>query len=295
MRAAVRRHPVATYFVLTFAMSLPSPRLPRRARAASTASALSALIHAAIVLMFVLAATWLPANPAAQDAAIARPSPQRPRLVFLEMPGVPSGGGGGGNRRPAPPSVAQEVERDRRAVPVATPILAAETPAAAPNPHEMVLAARPLDAGTALLEGLPDASPSRPWPRGPGSGGGVGEGLGTGIGSGTGPGIGSGFGGKFGGGAYRPGSGVVAPTLLRQVLPKYTADALEGKVQGTVVLEVVVGREGAPIAIRVARSLDPGLDAEAMAAVREWRFTPGRLGDTPVDVLVTIWVDFRVV
>ena len=130
---------------------------------------------------------------------------------------------------------------------------------------------------------------------GPGAGGGVGEGFGTGFGSGSGPGIGPGFGGGFGGGAYRPGGGVVAPTLLRHVLPKYTTDALERKIQGTVGLEVVVGREGLPIAIRVARSLDPGLDAEAMAAVREWRFTPGRLGNTPVDVLVTIWVDFRVV
>jgi protein TonB len=79
------------------------------------------------------------------------------------------------------------------------------------------------------------------------------------------------------------------------VLPKYTTEALERKIQGTVVLEVVVGREGIPIAVRVARSLDPGLDAEAVTAVREWRFMPGRLGSTPVDVLVTIWVDFRVV
>jgi TonB family protein len=127
-------------------------------------------------------------------------------------------------------------------------------------------------------------------------GGGVGEGVGTGIGSGTGPGLGPGSGGGFGGGAYRPGNGVVPPTLITQVRPSYTTDALRLKIQGTVVLEVVVGRDGVPRDMRVIRSLDRGgLDAEAMAAVRQWRVTPGRIGDRPVDVLVTILLDFRIV
>jgi TonB family protein len=261
---------------------------------ASAASTLSALTHAAIVSLFVLAVAWSPQAPAVQDAPNGRHASQLPRLVFLQMPGREAGGGGG-TRQPSAPSFGQIVERDRLAVPVTAPIALAETPDRTPRPQEIPLAARPLDAGTALLTGLPNAAPLNPGSQGPGYGGGVGEGFGTGIGSGSGPGVGPGFGGAFGGGAYRPGGGVVAPALLRQVLPKYTADALERKIQGTVGLDVVVGRDGVPTAIRVTRSLDPGLDAEAVAAVREWRFTPGRLGDTPVDVLVTIWVDFHVV
>jgi len=35
-----------------------------------------------------------------------------------------------------------------------------------------------------------------------------------------------------------------------------------------------------------------GLDEKAMAAVAQWRFEPGRLAGAPVDVLVTIMVDF---
>jgi protein TonB len=67
------------------------------------------------------------------------------------------------------------------------------------------------------------------------------------------------------------------------------------RLQGTVTLELVVSRDGIPVAIRVTRSLDRGgLDEEAIAAVREWRFTPGRIGNTPVDVLVTILMDFNV-
>jgi periplasmic protein TonB len=157
----------------------------------------------------------------------------------------------------------------------------------------MVLDAKPLAAGTALLAGLSDAEPSLLFSQGPGFGGGVGSGVGTGIGSGTGPGAGPGSGGGFGGGAYRAGNGVVAPTLLREVRPTYTADAVQQRIQGTVVLEVVVGEDGIPRAVRVTRPLDSGLDQEAIAAVRAWRFTPGRIGNTPVDVLVTILVDFH--
>jgi protein TonB len=67
------------------------------------------------------------------------------------------------------------------------------------------------------------------------------------------------------------------------------------KIQGTVILDVVVGRDGVPLAIGVARSLDQhGLDDEAIRAVKQWRFNPGRLGDTPVDVLVKIVLDFHI-
>jgi protein TonB len=61
-----------------------------------------------------------------------------------------------------------------------------------------------------------------------------------------------------------------------------------------VLLELIVRSDGLPNEIRVIGSLDPGLDEEAVAAARQWRFQPGRVGDAPVDVLVTIVMDFRV-
>jgi protein TonB len=66
-------------------------------------------------------------------------------------------------------------------------------------------------------------------------------------------------------------------------------------IRGTVVLEVVVAADGCPSHIRVVKSLDRGgLDDEAVAAVAQWRFEPGRLAGAPVDVLVTIMVDFSI-
>ena len=80
---------------------------------------------------------------------------------------------------------------------------------------------------------------------------------------------------------------------MAEVRPKYTNDALRRKVQGTVVLELIVTRDGRPSHIRVTQSLDRGgLDEEAIAAVQQWRFEPGRLAGTPVDVSVIVMLDF---
>ena len=158
-----------------------------------------------------------------------------------------------------------------------------------------MLDAKPLASGLFEQIGLPTAGVLSGSSTGPGSGGGVGTGVGTGIGSGSGPGVGPGSGGGTGGGAYRPGGPISAPRLIKEVRPRYTAEALRNKIQGTVVLEAVVTGDGCPSQIRVVSSLDRGgLDEEAIAAVAQWRFEPGRRAGTPVDVLVTIMLDFSI-
>ena len=83
--------------------------------------------------------------------------------------------------------------------------------------------------------------------------------------------------------------------MIKQVEPRYTSEALRNKIQGAVWLEAVVTRDGRASQIRVVRSLDRGgLDEEAVAAVAEWLFEPGRLAAVPVDVLVTIRLDFSI-
>ena len=274
-----------------------APRLPHRARSFRRGGGAAVLLHAAVVttLLAVTGSSRTATEPPTALASSRQPM-QMPHMIFLQTPGPGGGGGGGGNRQPTLPSRAHARGRDRVTLPVARSILAAEQPKeATPPPQQLLLDARPLAAGTTFFAGLPDASPSLPFSQGPGVGGGVGDGTGSGIGPGAGPGIGSGSGGGFGGGAYRPGSAVTPPRVLKEVKPKYTSEALRQRIQGTVALEVVVSRDGVPIAARVTRSLDPGgLDHEAMAAASEWRFTPGRIGDTPVDVLVIILLDFRV-
>jgi TonB family protein len=173
---------------------------------------------------------------------------------------------------------------------------------AAPVPAEdvplvpsIMVDAQPLASGLFDQVGLPTGGILSGTSTGPGSGGGVGSGVGTGIGPGRGPGLGPGSGGGTGGGAYRVGGGVSAPRLLKEVKPRYTNEALRSMTQGIVVLEVIVTRDGCASQIRVVRSLDRGgLDEEAVSAVAQWQFEPGRLAGTAVDVLVTIELTFAI-
>lgn len=277
-----------------------APRLPQRGRSMGAGGILALLMHASALTGLVLAGPlWQSAPEAAPGTARAasianRQSLEVPRIVFLPIPGPGGGGGGGGNRQPAPPSRAQAIGRDRVTMPVAKRVTVTQNSSDATPPQQLVLDAKPLASGTTFLIGAPGAPAWLPFSQGPGSGGGVGEGSGTGIGPGTGPGIGAGSGGGFGGRVYRPGAGVVPPVLLKEVKPIYTPDALRLRIQGSVLLEAIVRGDGIPVGIRVTRPLDRGLDEAAVAAAREWRFLPGRIGGTPVDVLVTIQMDFRV-
>lgn len=125
---------------------------------------------------------------------------------------------------------------------------------------------------------------------GPGAGRGPGSGL-DGAGAGRGPGRGG-----AGDDGYGPGSGVTEPQLIGEVPPAYTVEAMRAKVQGVVELEVTVMPDGSvdPGRIRIARSLDAtfGLDAQAIAAVKQWRFRPGRRNGQPVPVRVRVELTF---
>jgi TonB family protein len=129
--------------------------------------------------------------------------------------------------------------------------------------------------------------------RGPGAGGGVGTGTGTGLGSGDGSGIGDGSGGGMGGGPYRPGSGITPPSILREVKADYTEDARRRGIEGEVVLEIVVRRDGSVGDVKLLNGLPNGLNDRAIAAVRQWRWSPARRLGQAVDVVVEVAVEFK--
>jgi bla regulator protein BlaR1 len=93
---------------------------------------------------------------------------------------------------------------------------------------------------------------------------------------------------------HKPGGRVVAPKLLREVKPQYTRRALEEKIEGEVLMECVVKADGNVGDTKVVKSLDPDLDKAAMEAAAQWVFEPGTRDGKPVNVLVTITIEFRV-
>lgn len=92
---------------------------------------------------------------------------------------------------------------------------------------------------------------------------------------------------------YRIGDeGVKAPSIIREVKPKYTADAMRRKVEGTVEVDAVILADGTVGDVTVKRSLDPDLDEEAVRATKQWRFRPGTKDGNPVAVQVFIELTF---
>jgi TonB family protein len=94
-------------------------------------------------------------------------------------------------------------------------------------------------------------------------------------------------------GAYKVGNGVSAPSLKTRVDPDYTEEAKNAKVEGAVVLSIVVGTDGQAHYINVIKGLGSGLDEKAVEAVQKWSFNPGTKNGEPVDVRASIEINFK--
>ena len=90
-------------------------------------------------------------------------------------------------------------------------------------------------------------------------------------------------------GVYRVGGGLTAPSRLGQ--PVYPPEAQTAGIQGVVIAEVVIDPAGDVVDAKVVRSI-PLLDAAALAAVRDWHFTPTLVNGQPVPVRMTVTVNF---
>lgn len=112
-------------------------------------------------------------------------------------------------------------------------------------------------------------------------------------GNNKGPGVGPGPGGP-GDGVYSIGGGVRAPVPIMQPLPPYTEDARKARIEGLVLIQAVVRKDGSVDSFKVVRGLGHGLDESTINTIaNKWRFKPGTLNGAPVDVQANIEVSFR--
>ena len=83
------------------------------------------------------------------------------------------------------------------------------------------------------------------------------------------------------------------PKLVRWEEASYPEEALKQRIEGTVVLMALVGREGSVGAVSVSKGLEESLDRSALRSVRNWRFEPATRDGKPVNVVLEIRVDFK--
>ena len=81
--------------------------------------------------------------------------------------------------------------------------------------------------------------------------------------------------------------------LIRRVAPIYPPLARQARIEGTVVLNVIVSKAGEVRATEVI-SGHPMLVPSALEAVKQWRYTPYLQDGEPVEVATPVQVNFRI-
>ena len=80
---------------------------------------------------------------------------------------------------------------------------------------------------------------------------------------------------------------------MQQVKPIYPPAAKAARIQGVVVLEAVIGRDGTLQTLRVLNpDTNPDLARAAVEAVSKWRYKPSVVDGVPAEVLTNVTVNF---
>ncbi|MGD2114415.1 MAG: energy transducer TonB [Acidobacteriota bacterium] len=90
-----------------------------------------------------------------------------------------------------------------------------------------------------------------------------------------------------------PDAGVSPPRRIAGPAPSYPEDARKERIEGTVVIQAVIEKDGRVSHTRVLKSLSPSLDRASREAIGGWTFEPARLDGDPVSVFYTLTINYR--
>ncbi len=94
-------------------------------------------------------------------------------------------------------------------------------------------------------------------------------------------------------GPIRVGGDVKPPEKLVAPSPQYTEIARKARIQGVVIVEAIIDKEGSVTNVKILKGLPMGLDSAAADAVQKWKFKPATLNGKPVAVIYNLTVNFR--
>jgi protein TonB len=218
----------------------------------------SAIIHLGLVGAIVAAGIWVKKNPEVIEKPIQA-------FVVASAPPPPP-------PPPPPPAASHSSTPKTQHV---------ETPKTQPTFHQP----------TEIPREVPQVEPSTDTTGG--QEGGVVGGVVGGVIGGT---LGGQLGGQIGGTGDKPvrvGGDVKAPVNVSRVDPQYTEIARKARIEGIVIIEAIIDRDGNVTDARVLKPLPMGLDQAALEAVRRWKYKPGTLNGQPVPVIYNLTVNFR--
>jgi len=89
----------------------------------------------------------------------------------------------------------------------------------------------------------------------------------------------------------RVGGNIKEPKLLKKVDPVYPEEAKANGVQGIVIIEAVIAKDGSVGSAKVLRPV-PLLDVAALDAVKQWKYEVTYVDNDPVEVIMVVTVNF---
>ena len=247
------------------------------------AQSLSLAVHIGAIVALALLLHNATTNPAGIPPKIRAifysPEPMKEKL--MATPSAGQGSGGNNDPRPATKGVLAFTSRNPIIPPrppiSATPLLPVIPTVPDPNATPKNMPTKPLG-----LPWMPDVNGSQ-GPGGP-------EGYGPGPGHTMGNSLKDGIGGW--GNVRTPyAAGASYPVCAYCPSPGFSDEARHEKMQGTVMMEVVVTADGRAGKIRITKGLGLGLDERALEAVRNWRFKPAR---DAAGRAVPVWIPVEV-
>lgn len=89
------------------------------------------------------------------------------------------------------------------------------------------------------------------------------------------------------------GGDVRAPEKVFAPQPQYTEIARKARIQGVVIVQAIIDKEGNVTNIKVLKGLPMGLEEAAVDAMKQWKFKPATLNGRPVTVYYNLTVNFK--
>jgi TonB family protein len=89
------------------------------------------------------------------------------------------------------------------------------------------------------------------------------------------------------------GGDVKAPERIFSPQPAYTEIARKARIQGVVIVQAIIDKQGNVTNVKVLKGLPMGLEEAAVSAMKQWKFKPATLNGRPVTVYYNLTVNFK--